>query len=315
MRIATITLNPAIDQYIFLKEFKPTEVNRAQAMVARAGGKGVNVACALADAGLAVTATGFLGQVNEAVHAHHLARKGIEDLFVRIPGETRTNIKLMDESTGQTTDINLPGLTPSHAEIEQLDILLDELAISCRWFVLTGGMPPGMPPETYGRIIARLKQKGCFVALDSSGEALRWGTAASPALIKPNQFELSQLAGKPLVCQQDVLSAALACFRQSDMQYAIVSMGAQGALFISQSQILRAVPPAVKARSTVGAGDALLAGWLVAQFRGLKAEDQARLAVAFSIARITSTDADLPSFEMIWALAADIQVTEIQRNL
>ncbi len=315
MRIVTITLNPAIDQYIFLKEFKPNEVNRAQAMVVRAGGKGVNVACALADAGLAVAATGFLGQVNDAVHAHHLARKGIEDLFVRIPGETRTNIKLMDSSAGQTTDINLPGLTPSPLEIEQLDILLDELASSCRWFVLTGGMPPGMPPETYARIIARLNQKGCRVALDSSGDALRWGTAAGPALIKPNLLELSQLAGEPLIHEQDVLSAALACFQHSDMQCAIVSMGAQGALFMSQRQILRAIPPAVKARSTVGAGDALLAGWLVGELRGLKVEEQARLAVAFSIARITSVDADLPPVETIMALSADIRVTEIRGNL
>src|SRR5687767_1971007 len=129
MKIATVTLNPAIDQTVMVDNFTPNAVNRAQSLQLDAGGKGVNVASFLADYGLSVAVTGFLGQENPQVFEQHFARKRIDDRFVRIPGLTRTGIKVVDQARRQTTDINLPGLTPSATELDRLHETINELAI------------------------------------------------------------------------------------------------------------------------------------------------------------------------------------------
>src|SRR5438477_11391870 len=108
MKIATVTLNPAIDQTVRADGFRPNMVNRAQAMQFDAGGKGVNVASFLADAGYEVTVTGLLGQDNADIFEQLFADKRIDDRFVRIPGRTRIGVKIVDEAGQQTTDINKP---------------------------------------------------------------------------------------------------------------------------------------------------------------------------------------------------------------
>jgi len=128
MNIATITLNPAIDQTVFVDHFQLNTVNRARAMQRDAGGKGVNVASFLADYGLNVTATGLLGAENPHTFERHFATKGITDRFIRVPGATRIGIKIVDEANQQTTDINLPGLPPSPGALDALLNVIDELA-------------------------------------------------------------------------------------------------------------------------------------------------------------------------------------------
>src|SRR5947208_16681879 len=112
MKIATVTLNPAIDQTVRVDNFQPNRVNRAQALTFDASGKGVNVASFLADYGYNVAVTGYLGQENVNIFEQFFASKGIDDCFVRIPGNNRINVKVVDEVNQQTTDINLPGLPP-----------------------------------------------------------------------------------------------------------------------------------------------------------------------------------------------------------
>src|SRR5947209_8652602 len=138
MKIATVTLNPAIDLTVRADHFRPNTVNYAQAMQFDAGGKGVNVASFLTDAGFTTAVTGFLGQENTDIFEQFFARKGIADQFVRIPGRTRTGVKVVDEANQQTTDINMPGLPPSEAAMETLRQTIERLASTYDWFALSG---------------------------------------------------------------------------------------------------------------------------------------------------------------------------------
>src|SRR5207244_13406226 len=152
-RIATVTLNPALDQTVRVDHFRPNTVNYAQMMQFDAGGKGVNVASFLADVGLTTTVTGFLGQDNAGIFEQFFASKHIDDQFVRIPGQTRIGVKVVDEANQQTTDINMPGLPPPAEAMNTLFQTVERLTASCDWFVLSGTLPPGVPPPTYATII------------------------------------------------------------------------------------------------------------------------------------------------------------------
>lgn len=293
MRIATITLNPAIDQTLRVHNFCPNMVNRAQAIQSEASGKGVNVASFLVDYGYAVSVTGYLGQANSAIFEQSFASKGIDDRFVRIPGHTRTNVKVVDEANQQTTDINMPGLNPPSEAFDALMEIIMQLSSSCDWFVLSGSLPPGVSATIYATLIAQLKQQGKQTLLDTSGEALRAGVQTSPTIIKPNVEELQQLTGQSLAGEGEILQAARQ-FLNQDLRLVVVSMGKQGALFVEPASALLATPPDVAIKKTFGAGDAMVAGLIAAQLQNLSRADSARLATAFSLAAITRLDYHLP---------------------
>src|SRR5258708_8685957 len=145
MRIATVTLNPALDQTVRVDHFRPNTVNYAQMMQFDAGGKGVNVASFLADVGLTTTVTGFLGQDNAGIFEQFFASKHIDDQFVRIPGRTRTGGKIVDEANQHTTDINMPGLLPPAEARDSFLNTIERLTASSARFPLSQHPPPALP--------------------------------------------------------------------------------------------------------------------------------------------------------------------------
>ena len=167
--IATITVNPAIDHTLAIPHFTAGAVNRVERSQLDAGGKGVNVAAALADYGVSVAVTGFLGTENDELFVRLFAAKGIADRFVRIAGATRTGIKIIDQARRQTTDINFPGEMPTPQDIDQLFSTVEILAAGCDWFVISGSVPSSAPPTIYRELIQTLKARGKRVVLDTSG--------------------------------------------------------------------------------------------------------------------------------------------------
>ena len=300
MNIATVTLNPAIDQTVRVDHFLPNTVNLAQAMQFDAGGKGVNVASFLADAGFAVSVTGLLGQENAETFEQFFAGKGIDDQFVRIPGSTRMGVKIVDEANQQTTDINMPGLAPSAGAMEALFAAVERLTATCDWFALSGTLPPQAPANTYAALITLLKEHGKRVVLDTSRDALREGLQAVPTIVKPNIDELHQLTGLSLL-DEVALEQAARRLLERGVQLVVISMGERGAMFVDATSSLVAVPPPVMVKSTVGAGDAMVAGIIAGQARGLSLPDCARLATAFSLGAITCAGHSLPDQEAIRA--------------
>lgn len=280
----TVTLNPAIDQTVVIANFAANQVNRVERSTAQPGGKGVNVAVFLADYGHRVGATGFLGRENDASFKDLFQRRQIVDGFVRIAGQTRTGIKISDPARHQTTDINFPGQAPTAADMETLRTQL--AAFETPWVVLAGSLPPAVDAGIYRELTAMLKAQGRTVLLDSSGEALQHAVDAAPQIIKPNIHELEALVGRRLHDEAEVIEAARALLMRG-MRLVVISMGKAGAWFVSSDAVLMARPPQVDVVSTVGAGDAMVAGILAAQLRNLDLAGCARLATAFSLDRIT----------------------------
>ena len=296
-QIATVTIHPSIDQTLTIPAFARGEVNRVLSCQHTAGGKGNNAAAFLADYGFQVTATGFLGAENDLPFRQFFAAKGIRDRFIRIPGETRTCIKIIDPDLQQTTDINLPGLTPSPEEIGQLMACLDEMKAGCGCFILSGSLPPRLPVSFYREMAGRLKDR--LVAIDTSGEALRQALEAHPDIIKPNLAELESLFGEPLYAPAAVSDAARRLSDRFKIQLVVVSMGKDGAVLVEGEKIVWAIPPAVAVKTTVGAGDAMLAGVIAGKMKGLSVEDCARLGSAFSVNALEKIGAGLVSLQSV----------------
>jgi 1-phosphofructokinase len=309
--MVTVTLNPAIDHAIVIPGFKANTVNRVATERRTAGGKGVNVASFLADYGIPAAVTGFLGEENAGLFEGHFADKHLADRFVRIPGATRTNLKILNPVDDEVTDLNFPGLTPTAAHLSQLESTLADLAQDHEWFVLSGSLPPGLPPDTYASLTKRLRSRQRRVLLDTSDAALRLGLKAQPTAIKPNTRELESALNRPLASQADLVDAALDLVR-TGIQQVIVSRGAEGALFVTPESVLTARHQGpVMIQTTVGAGDALVAGFLAGHQEGLGLEDTARLAVAFSIAALQRTGTALPERPVLDSLARQVDVARL----
>lgn len=303
MTITTVTLNPAIDQTVTLDTLRRGHVHRASSVRFNAGGKGVNVASCLADWGLRVAATGLLGAENAASFEALMRAKAIEDAFVRVEGATRTNIKLVDRE--ETTDVNLPGFTAQPSALTAADAETVALAARCDVLVLAGSLPPGAPVDHYATLLAALAAAGKPVILDASGPALAKALAQPmrPFAIKPNVAELAELTGEPCTGLADVVRIARR-LQMSGIALVVVSMGANGALFCSDQGLVRARLPAVAGGSSVGAGDAMVAGLTAALAEGADLERIARLASAFAVGKLGLAGPNLPDREFIEKLAA-----------
>ena len=300
-RIVTVTINPAIDHHISIPGFTAGSVNRVQSSQLDPGGKGVNVASYLADFGQPATVTGFLGADNDAIFRRFFEEKGIEDRFVRIAGQTRTGVKIVDDVRHQTTDINFLGPTPTSEDVERLYATLRELARDHAWFVLAGSVPGGISPEIYREMVAMLA--GRRVLLDASGEGLRQAVEARPWVVKPNVSELEELVGEPVDSPSAIVRVARSLIQRHDIATVVVSMGKEGAIFVEDKEAVWAVPPAVEVRSTVGAGDAMVAGIVAGKLRDLSLAECARLATGFSTSKIARIGPGLPSVEAVHAAA------------
>jgi 1-phosphofructokinase len=308
-QVVTVTINPAIDQTIAIPNFTAGAVNRVQSSQLDPGGKGINVASFLSDFGQPATVTGFLGADNDEIFRRFFARKGIEDRCVRIAGQTRIGVKISDEAQRQTTDINFPGQAPSPVDIEHLFDILRELATSREWFVLSGSIPAGVSGGIYREMVALLS--GRKVVLDTSGDGFRQAVAAGPWLIKPNVDELGEFAGERLLTPAEIVREARALVQRYGINSVVVSMGKEGAIFVEGQQTVWAVPPPVEVKSTVGAGDAMVAGIVAGKIRGLGLAECARLATAFSMSAITHIGSGLPSLEAVQSGMEQVTIREL----
>ncbi|GEM46930.1 1-phosphofructokinase [Deinococcus cellulosilyticus NBRC 106333 = KACC 11606] len=308
MKVVTVTLNPALDLTVRSDHLQIGQVNQGQDMQLNPAGKGVNVASILADWGLRVTVTGLLGEENSETFERLFAKKGIADHFIRIPGSTRLGLKIVDEARQETTDINLKGIQVAPPQVESLRKKVLTLAETHDLFVLAGSLPPGAPEDLYFTLIRDLKALGKKVVLDTSGRPLELGLKARPTAVKPNLHELSQLTQKTLSTPEDALDAVKSL---QGLEWLVVSMGEQGALFFHEGEAVHAIPPRVVVKSTVGAGDAMVAGLVAALHEGLEVQEAARLATAFSAGSIQQIGANLPEANVLQELQSHVQVVTL----
>lgn len=310
--IVTVTLNPAVDQTVFIERFRPGSVNRTSRHHLQAGGKGVNVSALIGSYGIPSIATGFLGRENHSLFSELFRKTSVTDAFVKLPGATRTGIKIIDESTRETTDINFPGLEPAFPDLARFESKLRKLAVEGRWFVLAGSLPKGIGVDFFTEIIALLKKRGAKVAVDTSGEALRAAIDGGVDLIKPNEYELAEYLGTPLEDFGSKAAAALE-IQRTKVPHVILSLGGEGALFVTPENALMASAPPVKVVSTVGAGDSLLAGYLAGLLTGCKPVERARLATVFAWSTLGNLTRELPAKDVIGRMMPKIKVQPLSK--
>jgi 1-phosphofructokinase len=318
-RVVTVALNPALDQTIEIASLQPGAVNRALRMQIDVGGKAINVASCLSDFGIPVAVTGQLGRDNAALFEELFQRKKIANHCCYLNGLTRINTKLADTVSGETTDLNMPGtaFSPEAATdlLNQVLERLERLAEHVEWVVLSGSLPPGMPVNAYATITERVQAAGASVLLDTSGEPLKAALAAGPRMIKPNRYELAELMGRPLDSLASLVTAGHELLLSSPAPaWVVVSLGSEGALILNRELALHAHPLKVAVISTVGAGDAMVAGLVAARLEDRMLIETAQLATAFSATKLTRLGPHLPRPAEVRALAEQVVVTVVNHQ-
>ncbi|WP_426149746.1 1-phosphofructokinase [Pseudomonas sp. DC3000-4b1] len=305
-RILTITLNPALDLTVELPTLRLGEVNRGEALHVHAAGKGLNVAQVLADLGHQIRVSGFLGQANSDRFEALFRQRGFDDGFVRVPGETRRNIKLA-ERDGRVTDVN--GVGPVISAEAQTSLLerLPALADGCSVAIVAGSLPQGISPQWLQQLLEVLRSLGLQVALDSSGAALRAGLACQPWLVKPNTEELAQVLGSPVEDLRQQAEAATALLERG-IEHVVISQGAQGVSWFSPGLALHGLPPTVAVASTVGAGDSLLAGMVHGLLEAQSPPETLRTATAIAAMAVTQIGFGIPDRAALARLETGVSV-------
>lgn len=276
--IYTLALNPAIDRTFWVERIDFEESNRVEREARYAGGKGIDVSRVLTGLGLKNTALGFAGGFVGDELECRLASEGVRNDFTRISGETRTNIAIHETSTGRHILLTAKGPVISPYELGALMRKIEGLD-DASIFAIGGSIPPGVPPETYRRIISVMKRKGAITVLDADGDALRAGIEGGPDLIKPNLRELSQYVGRDLVTIDEVLAAADEVHEQG-VDTVLVSMGAEGIVMVGPEVRLKASPPKVQVVNTIGLGDSAVAGFIYGMATGLEPSESLAYATA-----------------------------------
>ena len=309
--IITVSLNPALDKSLVVDGIHIDGVNRVVGSRLDAGGKSINVAKIIKVLGSDTLATGIVGGAAGTFIQQQLDGMDIRHDFVVRKEPTRTNLKIRDTARNTITEFNEPGEPVTEELLAEVWGKIDSVAKSGDTVVISGANPPGMGDEVIAQWITNLKQKGVMVALDTVGNPMKLGIAAKPNIIKPNIHELSDLLGEPLHYFRDVIAAARQIVQQG-VERVVVSMGGDGALFVTKDQILRSNGVKVPVVSTVGSGDAMLGAILYHLQRGCCWEEAARWSVATGAANVMCEGSLSPSKEQIAELFDRICVERLQ---
>ncbi|GAA2408955.1 1-phosphofructokinase [Actinomadura vinacea] len=267
--IVTVTLNPSLDRTIEVDVLTRGEMIRARSARLDPGGKGVNVSRALLAGHVTSTAVVTVGGPEGDQLRRLLAAEGLAVRAVPVAGRTRSNVTIA-EPGGVVTKLNEPGGRLSDAELAEVAEAVAAESAAASWVAGCGSLPPGVPDGIYAELCRRVAAAGIRVAIDSSGPALLAALPARPDLVKPNREELAEAVGRPVDRLADVVEAAHE-LRARGARGVLVSLGADGALLVDDDGVIAGDAPVERPRSTVGAGDALLAGFLAAGARGPRA--------------------------------------------
>ena len=308
--IYTVTLNPAIDKTAVIENFCPGAVNRIGMLREDAGGKGINVSKCLKNLGADSTASVILaGDAGKRLEKM-LGEMGIPSLVVWAEGESRTNLKIVDLAKRENTDINEPGPAVSGELLEELKTKLGERILPGDLVILSGSLPAGVDRGLYGNWTAYFRSLGARVYLDADGEPMKRGIEAVPSVIKPNDGELAALLGKEKLSQEEMVWEGRRLL-ETGIEEIVISMGAEGALFVSREGCYFASALPVEVKSTVGAGDSMVAAMAFADVRNLSQEEKIRLAVAMSAGSVMQSGTQPPEANLVWELAKQVSITKL----
>jgi len=304
--ITTITLNPAVDKTIEINNFSVGNVNRVTSTRLDAGGKGINVSKVIKNLGSKSRAMGILsGKSGEFIKDY---LDGIEVLndFVFTQGETRTNTKVVDPINHTNTDINEAGPEASLKDLNELSDKIFNDMNSEDMIILSGSVPSNVDKKIYGDWIARAKEKGAKTVLDADGELLKYGIMSGPYLVKPNIDELEGMFNKKINGIAETVEIAKGLLEYGIMIVA-VSLGSEGAIFVNKEFSIYARGLKVDVKSTVGAGDSMVAALAYSIEKGLSFEETVKLAVATGAANVMTEGTKASDIETIIELQKQVE--------
>ncbi|TNH04584.1 1-phosphofructokinase [Testudinibacter sp. TR-2022] len=310
-KIATITLNTAYDLVGRLKRIELGEVNTVETLGLFPAGKGINVAKVLHDLDVAVAVSGFLGEENQGDFSRMFQALKLDDKFQRVPGKTRINVKIT-ETEADVTDLNFLGYQIDDASWEKF--VADSLNWSQDFDVIAvcGSLPRGVNPEQFTAWLSQLGQQGVKVVLDSSHAALTAGLKANPWLVKPNHRELEAWIGKPLHSLEQIIAAAKQLKAQG-IANVIISMGAEGSVWLSDQAVVQARPPKCEnVVSTVGAGDSMVAGLIYGISQGWQQAQTLAFASAVSAFAVSQSNVGISDRTLVDDILQQVQINVIE---
>ena len=308
--IITVTLNPAIDKTAQLDELQIGELNRLQNIVVDIAGKGISVARMVSTLGGTPLTTGFMGEGSGEFILNTLNELKIAADFVRVKGEIRTNLKVLDKDI-RLTEINEPGISVTESDVTKLFDKLAEKAKPGTIFVLSGSICQGVDTEIYAKMIRLIHLHGALAFLDTDGEPFRAALEEKPDFIKPNRYELMEFFNVKGNLTLQELKELCAQLMSKGIPMLALSMGAEGAMFLKGDRCTYAKGLDVICRSPVGAGDSMVAAFAYGVSKGLSWEETSRLALAASAGAVITQGTKPPTREEIEQLLLQV---ELQRS-
>lgn len=308
--IITVTLNPALDKTVILPGFAVNTVNRVSATRLDPGGKGINASKVVKALGGKTLALGVLGGAAGGYIQAAMDKMELPNDMVLTGEITRTNLKIIDPLLQTNTDINEPGGPVSE---ETLDAVWHKLTKAVKpgdTVVLAGKNPPGMPDSRLADWVTRLHGMKVYTCVDTVGEPMQQAIAAQPDIIKPNREELAEIAGRRMVTDDDVLTAARELVDRG-VGLVTASLGADGAIFVTRNQAFRGYAPKVSVVSVVGAGDAMMAALTHYSAAGCSLEETARRSIAVSVASVMCSGSEAPELNMILPLIDQVRLEKL----
>lgn len=289
--ILTITFNPCIDKSTTVAALKPEKKLNCSPPVFEPGGGGINVARAIkqldGEAIAVYPSGGYSGKFLNVL----LEREDISVLNIETQQHTRENMIVLDNATNQQYRFGMPGQHLEENEWESCLKLVEENESG--FIVASGSLPPGVPPDIIARIAKIAKKQNRKLIVDSSGEALRLALEEGVYLVKPNLGELSRLVGKEELELKEIEPIARDIIMKGNCEIVVVSMGPLGAMLISRDATYSVVAPLVKKRTTVGAGDSMVAGIVLYISQGKSLKEALQYGVACGTAATLNTGTSL----------------------
>ncbi len=261
----TITLNPAVDTFIDIESLEKSVQSKVIKKTKIAGGKGINISKVLTSLNEKTFVTGFVGGPNGKFIKKELSDQNIDFKLIQINQETRENIKLYDMKHDQRYEIYEPGPFVDIIHLEELIGYLKSIIKSNDVIIISGSAPINYNIDVYKVLINQLKPLCKMIALDTSKQWFKEGLTAAPDLIKPNLYELENYSNKNLDNDQEIIDESLKIITLG-VKEVLVSLGKSGSIYVTKDDIYKIMVPDIKVKNTVGAGDALLAGFLAAKF-------------------------------------------------
>lgn len=306
--ITTVCMNPCYDKTATLSRLNIGEVNRLRDVRVDIGGKAINVAIVLRRLGVNANCIGCLGEADEEGFLKLLEKENVPLSYIRVPGQVRTNLKLLDDESHSVTEFNEPGPVLSADNLDAFIELLKEKTKDSSCVVFSGRLPLGCADETYQKCLHALAGKKCV--LDSAGKSLLYGIKERPYFVKPNLPEMESIMNRELRTLRSLRDAAL-FLMEYGAQNVIISMGKYGAMYTNGTKTLFAPALQVEARSTVGAGDAMIGGVLMGLDKGAPMEEAFRYGIAAGAASVMTDGTQLLRPDDFHALVPKVTVQEV----